>query len=142
MLSVEIEERNFCSHCRSVRESSPEKPARPSSASCCAKSVHATKIRAVSVTKLRRIAQNLTKHPRPNCRDYTRPHCNIRTAALGPELLTRLSSRGRRGDRGICFCPLPFPALVDAAPWLALACEGVLKAWDPESIPQLLQLLR
>src|SRR4029077_4766289 len=73
MLSVEIAERNFCSHCRSVRELSLEKPVRPGSASCCAQSVHATKVKAASVTKLRRIFQNLTKHPRPTRRDYTPP---------------------------------------------------------------------
>src|ERR1700730_7217294 len=55
MLSGEIAERNFCSHCCSAREPSLEKPARMGAASCCAKSVQATEIRTASMTKLRRI---------------------------------------------------------------------------------------
>src|ERR1700736_1859129 len=55
MLSGEIVERNFCSHCCSAREPSLEKPDRTGAASCCAKSVQATEIRTANMTKLRRI---------------------------------------------------------------------------------------
>src|SRR5437899_12944638 len=81
MLSVEIAERNFCSHWRSAREPSPENPARPGSASCCAISVHATRVRAASVTKLRRIT-HLTDTAVPRRRNYM-PHSQHTRSRIG-----------------------------------------------------------